>query len=247
MMRRRAFVPKLFDARGVSVLEVLMASAIAIVVILGLGVMDANRGRQQNEMSTRTRTLQDQTGVSLAMLHIAQTIERADRLNIPATLDKLQARRLICPAASCPSGCQTEPLAPSCFDASTNYQWVEYRRLSDGTLQFLTNQGGGVCGTPLILSDRITALKFQYVAPAAGESAPPGGDPFGGSNQRQNNMVNYSLTWNNGTSQHAFEAHAVSRTIAYSNVSTQQGTGTTGYGDSGVGVGPAGSPPSFCP
>ena len=226
-----------------TVLEILMASAIAVVVIIGLGVIDVNRSRQQHEMSTRTRTLQDQTGVSLAMSHIAQTIEQADRLNIihATTGDTLQARRFMCPAPSCSSGCQAEPLNPSCFDTGTNYQWVEYRRLSDGTLQFLTNQGG-TCGTPLALSDRVTALVFQYATSSVG-SPPPGGNPFG-TDTSQNNVVNYSLTWDNGTSQHKFEAHAVSRAIAYSNVNTQ---GTAGYGDSGSGVGPTGSPPSVCP
>ncbi|MBI3010978.1 MAG: hypothetical protein HYY58_00595 [Candidatus Omnitrophica bacterium] len=205
--------------------EVLVATALAALVVIGLGTMDASRGRIQEDLRSRAGAMVAQTLPALSLVELAKSLERADRIVILSPGD-IQVRYVY--------QCPTNPPNPACFDDANNYRWEELR-LRNGNLERLLSTA---CGTPEVLADQITSLTFQYKHEAA---SPPGGDPFA-PDLSDNNAIEYVVTWSDGPRTHEFRGEVTSRAIPYSDVNASNG-------DSGSGLAPAGvsDPPPACP
>ncbi|MBI3322040.1 MAG: hypothetical protein HYZ91_07230 [Candidatus Omnitrophica bacterium] len=241
-------------ARGLTLTEVMIASTLAVVVIVIIGVLDMTRFRMQEDLRRHSPVGSEQGQAALAAFTLGKNLERADRINILSTgiaaaaptgavgFGNVQLRRVECAPA---------PVTPACLDNPASYHWDEYRRVG-GALQYFANtQIPANCASPVILAREVTSLTFRYVN-AAGP--PPGGDPFA-PDPADNNALRYELRWDNGLAgtdhrSRRFLSVVLSRAIAYSNVNAQ---GIGGPTDSGTGIAPVDSvnplfaPPAACP
>ena len=214
--------------------EVLVASTVAVVVIIAITRFDVNRMRLEKELRERSGLFSEQHRLILAINQITIAIQQADRVTVLGILghNTLQVR--------IPVGCSgATPPDPSCFDNAADYQWDQYG-VTTGELRWYQNIGTG-CNTPTVLAKEIALFGVSFTDQA---SPPPGGDPPG----QDNNLLWYTLRWDNGltgSEQRAqeFQGHITSRAISYSNLN---GTAT----DSGSGLAPpgTGNPPGApCP
>jgi len=113
-------------AHGVTLLEVMIASAIAAVIAIGLTTIEGMRARTTEEIRRRASLIEpERKNAALAAVHIAKSIETADRFNLPPGPGVYQLRIPVCP---------TTPPVPACFDDANNYEWRQYR-LTGGELR----------------------------------------------------------------------------------------------------------------
>lgn len=235
--------------RGVTLTEVLIASALTVIVVMGINSLDITRFRIEQDLRQRTGAGSiSQREAALAVLHLSKALEQADRANIlntgipgqapfagPPGRGNLQVRIPTCPTA---------PADPTCFDAAANFRWDQYRfDPATQTLRFYSNTASG-CTSVKTLASQIESLTIRYMDRAP---APPGGDPFG-VDPSDNNMVQVTLRWNDGAAisprTHEFQSEVAVRGMAYSDVNAE----AAGAGDSGSGLAPLGvsSPPGGC-
>ena len=236
---------------GVTLIEILLASAIAVFVALGIGVMDVARLRMENELRSRGGVLSQQANVSLAVLSLSKTLERADRIIIRngGAAGDIQLRTFEpdtdCPVvgAGCPvvcTGC-TGAIRPSCcFDLPGNYQWDEYKR-NAGTNEIWCYRNVGAGCARRVLAGEATQFNVAFSPEAA---APPGGDPPVGVAGEDNNTVAFMIRWDTGTDAENFPGKVTSRVIQYSNVNA--GAGDSGWGQA-TGAADPSAPPAVCP
>ena len=258
----------------VTLIEILVASAVALVVALGIGTMDVGRLRMENEVRSRTGVTSEQEKVALAALSLSKALERADRINIrntgingnlpfnaPPNRGDIQIRTFEpdteCPAigAGCPIVCTncTGPLPPPCcFDIPGNYRWDEYKRLGPpgapavANVIWLYRDAAAGCVRRVLAGEASQmTVTFQDEAPP-----PPGGDPLvGGPAGSDNNTIAYKIRWDDGAGRtRDFNGQVTSRAIPYSNIKAAinaQGA-NSGWGQATGAVDPS-EPPAACP
>jgi len=139
MLMRRA-------RQGLTLIELLVASALAATVAIGIATMEGSRSQMQEEVIERSGVASDQGQVALATVKMAERIERTDWAVIDNSGGTFRFR--------IPDGCST----PACLDVSSSYQWDQYR-LSGGVLRLYTDTGAG-CGTFRTLARNVTGLTF---------------------------------------------------------------------------------------
>ena len=218
MLRKRA-------ARGFSLIETIIASILAVIVIISIGQFEGGRIRLGEEVLQRSGLVSGHGMAGLATQQMAKGIARADRFVVTGTGVQLRY----------PAGCMGVAVpAPSCFDNPANYQWDQYRMDGANQLVLYANTGAG-CGSSTVLARDVTVLTFTYKNQAG---TPPGGEPMGGVD---NNTLEYVVTWDDGTRSHDFRGQVISRAIPYSDVNA-------GGTNSGSGLAPAGvaGPPGVC-
>ena len=200
-MRRRV-------CRGLTMTEIVVASALAMVVLIGIVSVDVARVRISEDVYNRSSTRQpNRAGAALAVIHIQKHLEGADRISINGGAGIFQFRVPEMTTAGCAGAA---PPAPSCFDDVNNYRWYQYRRTAGNQLFFYESPPGCGGGGKWLASE-ITALVFAYQDEAP---APPGGDPA----LQDNNMLSYRVTWNNGTDSQTFNGQVAVRAGAYTNL-----------------------------
>lgn len=230
--------------RGVTLTEVLVATALAVIVVVGVFITDATRGRIEQDIRSTVGPRIAQVKPALALQHIAERIAQADRIvilnsGIPGGQGKMRIRRVTCP----------EPVQPTCFSGpppNPNFRWDEYR-LNGSNLEYFTNITDAGCGTPEVLAGNIASVTFQFVDGQASFPNPPC-EPFGAGVPQDNNVVRYTLTWSEGPLQHQFVGETTSRLISCSNPNLSATfDAPTQTGDSGVGLADAGAsdPPAI--
>lgn len=212
------------NAHGMTLTEVLVASAMAVIVAVGLIATDISRARMEQDIRNRSSMTSPERGnAARAVLQISKRAETADLIDLDlATYGVYQFRT--------PTGCTAATL-PACLDVAANYNWTQYR-LNGTQLEFNTRDGATGCGAWRVLARQISSFTMQYKdesPPPAGGSEPPNQD---------NNMVEFTIGWNNaaaGLSQD-FTSQVAIRAGAYTDV------------DSGLAPTSALSPPSAaCP
>ena len=243
--------------RGVTLTEVLIASAITVVVILGLSLLDAARLRMGEELKARSGLTSGHAQAAVASFHLARELARADRFFIrdsglagvnpggtPPNQGKVQLRF----NEACAS-----PGEPSCFDTAANYRWDEYRisggHLDGGHLEHFKDTQAN-CAKKRLLATQVASLTFRFRDEAP---APPGDPPF--ATPEDNNALEYSILWDNGLSgpdHRTHELHGLveSRAIAYSDVpgsDLNAAKGDSGTGVDATGVLGVSVPPAVCP
>ena len=183
------WLPAKAGGRGVTLMEVLVALALAVVVTLVFVMTDIGRERMKEESRVRNLALVAQTDPAQAVTHITKTIERADRFRIvnsgiasvanyvAVNTGDIQIRHVTCvdprpfDPTNNPTGCD--------YSNKNNYEWDEYV-LKGGTtqeLEFFTNTQTS-CSNKTILARSVSALTFKMPA---------------------TNTVQYELTWDDGT------------------------------------------------
>ncbi len=226
-------------ARGLTLTEILIATSIAFVVVIGFAQMDVSQMRIREQLRAQGVLQVEQVRAGLAALRLAKDIEKADRVVIrtggPSGDIHLRffepdtnAGPCVCAGAAVPPAC--------CFDIVGNYQWDEYKRVGADFIFYSDTSGG--CGTNRILASQITSFTAAFSDEAP---APPGGDPWN-PNQDDNNTVIYAIRWDDGTTNQTFSGQSTSRAISYSDVGAAPN-------DSGQGLSPAGpgfDPPGMC-
>jgi hypothetical protein len=246
----------------VTLTEVIVASALAVVVAMGIMMTDVSRFQMEQEIRTMAGpTVSGQQdphqAAATVVMHLTKHLMRADRFvlintGIPGERPSgavnsadIQLRIPECPAS---------PPSPSCFDAATTYRWHQYRLVGD-ELRFYLDTHNTVlpCSNVKVLSRQISEFTIAYLDTAP---PPPGEDPFPtppSPNLADNNIVAFRLKWDDGGSPaqtHEFRGSAVFRSTPYSDVNADcAGSGIAGGPcDSGTGLSPAGisNPPSSC-
>ncbi len=183
MVQTTALDPKSFlSNRGFTLAEVLIASALSMIILFGLIALDASRMRLtvQTQYNAGTK-YPERNEASVSTLRITRELEQGDRFAIIAGGAGIQIRRPVM-TVNLPAGssCVGVPVPDAeCFDAPQNYQWFQISRLAaTGALRYYRNISAG-CGTfDTLVQGDLSAVSF----------APDAQDP---------NVVTYSLTWQN--------------------------------------------------
>lgn len=242
------------DHQGITLMEIVLSSVLALILVMGLSAVDGTRVRISADLRQRGGLNTDQPLASLAALHLTRRIELADRANIiqSANPGSLQLR-VFQPDTDCPAlgpGCAavctgcTGGGIPSvcCYDIAANYAWDQYRLSGAQLLYFAGTEAG--CPTAQVLSGQISSLTFNFTDRAG---APPGGDPGANfPNNADTNMIAFDFLWRLGAAQQRFRGEVSMRAEAYTNLGAS-GSGA-GRGDSGWGLAPAAAspPPGAC-
>ncbi|MBI4343531.1 MAG: prepilin-type N-terminal cleavage/methylation domain-containing protein [Candidatus Omnitrophica bacterium] len=240
--------------RGVTLAEVLIASALGALVLAGIATMGSNRVRMQADFARHSPILA--TGyldTALALQHLQKSLAAADRVNILNADLSVQVRIPEMRANKPPTctSCTGPAPAPCCLDDARNFRWVQYE-LQDTAADsdtvpelwfFDDTASASGCPKPKQLSPRVTSLRIDYMdradLPALGGVEPfPGGE--------DNNILKYTMTWTGtapggGTAlTHDFRGETALRAAVYSAVNAA-GNGPL---DSGSGLAePSVSPP----
>ena len=186
---------------GMTLMEVLVASTLALGVIWGVASVDLTRFRIQQDLLTslgvRPGAPDWRTAAALATFHVRRRLENADRWNLLAG-NNIQIRI---------------PIGPT-FDAAADYRWDQYRYDAvRGVLRYYSDTAGG-CGNAMDLAAQITRVLFQPVDEAP---TPPGGEP----SFNDSNVLSYDLDWDNGAGRsHTFSSAVTPRSMAYTDVET---------------------------
>jgi hypothetical protein len=231
-----------FAGCGMTLIELLIASSLAVLVMVGIGNLDVARTRMAEVLKERSGIGTGQGQAALGSIQFARAVQGADRLNILATgltgvaptgtagQGKIQLRTIqtVCPTAAC-------------LDGAT-YRWDEYRWRA-GAFEQVVNTAVG-CGTVRALAQDMASVTFRYRDESL---APPGGEPFPGPDD--NNILEFLLRWDNGRSgaeqrNREFRGRVASRLLPYSDVRSP----VAAAGDSGSGLTSGGPPPPApCP
>lgn len=228
--------------RGVTLTEILVAMALAVIVVAGVSITDATRGRIEQDIRGKAGPRIAQIAPAMAIQRLAKQMAQADRIKIldsgiPGGQGRMRIRRVAC----------GEPVGSACFSDSSKFHWDEYR-LNGSTLESFTDVTNGGCGAATVLAGNIVSVTFQFVDGQGAFPNPPC-EPFGAGVPQDNNVVGYTLTWSEGSLQHQFVGETTSRLIPCSNLSATFDVPTQ-TGDSGVGLAAAGVsvPPTIvCP
>lgn len=176
---------------GVTLLEVMIASAIAAVIAIGLTMVEGLRARTTEEIRRQSGLMEpERKNAALAAAHLAKSLETADRFERIAEGAnwRLNVRLPDCVTAD-----------PTCFDNALNYQWVQYRLITTTTppelrmYRFARTASLArplPCPTGHVLAREITALDFPTLSP---------------------NLVQYRVTWTSGTRSQTFQGQVITR------------------------------------
>ncbi len=117
--------------RGLTLIEVLVASGLAFAVAIGISTMEGSRTQMQEELIKRNRDLGD---AALATVQISERIAQADWVDLNNGGGVFKFR---IPDTD-PDGCATA----ACLDNPASYRWDRYR-LVGGTLWLDVGCGAG--------------------------------------------------------------------------------------------------------
>ena len=239
-------------SQGMTLTEVLIASGLATLVVIGLVNFDVSSSRIQDELRARAQVGSSQPSVALASRHLTRTLQQADRLFIRNTglsdgQGDLQARVPVMVRNTPPSctGCVGSGAVPPacCFNDPTNYQWNEYR-LVGGDLRLYENTASG-CSRMTVLASGVRGVAFSYRNEALDPPGPvPPMEPAGA----DNNVLEYALLWDNARVGDAdrnreFRSEVVSRAIPYSHVNAASNRSGSGLDNPSL----VSAPPTPCP
>ena len=232
------------SARGVTLMEILVASVLATVVVLGIGSFEGTRVRIGEDLRQRSAVeAPDRVKAALAVLHLMKRLENADRVVLrdtggtgaippatPTTTDVLVRTPIMLSDGALPAGtCTgTTPPDPRCFDIAANYRWDEYR-LNAGAqeLKFYTNVPPDQSPAPQlpcpvegVLARKIRSVSIRY---GTNPDTTTGTQPTAVNlvPNQDSNVLNYAVEWyESATSSQVFYGGVTNRAQAYTNVST---------------------------
>ncbi len=231
---------------GVTLFELLIASSLALVVILAIGQVDVTRVRMVNQVTNNV-----QPEAELALASIVKEINAADRIKLWSTgtssLNPYHSANY-CPTgqASCTAAIFIRVPIGTDFDnlTSNNYRWEQYSFNSTAKeVRYYTTFPaalGGVC-TPTARYHSINGATMQFWDQTI---SPPGSDPFGGPD---NNTLQITITVTDPTTGAVkpYTGQATLRSAGYTNVGAADPANDAW--DTGLGLTQAGvsDPPTY--
>lgn len=225
--------------RGITMIELTVASVVGMIILIQLGTMQGNQMRLGQAVGSQSAGGFESM---LAVTTILNRLAHADRIvlrstgtatNPSAGNAKIQFRYVVNPTATATSGY---------FDIATNYRWAEYRFTGSGSkrIEFFDNVAiVGNCSSPAM---SWTDIGMLIIEPDDGGPAPPGGEPALADNNMLRLMAQSanSYTW--------YHSQITLRDVSYTNLTSTCPAG--GPCDSGVGLdvgGFSGGIPAVCP
>ncbi len=227
------------NERGMSLTEVLVASIIGLVVIVGIGSIDVTRFRIETKIRNDAGgdAAVEHLRAALATVTIARNLSVADRLYFNDTVTAkgiyqvrtpvfIQNDPVICPVSL--GDCRGDTPPACCLDIAANYRWDQYA-LNDengGQLTMYSDLVGAGCGQKTDMARQISApFKLEYHDRG---KAPPGGNVTflpnspGPTDNRDNNVAGYTVTWVDPVTsdRQTFIGEVTSRDSAYTDVAT---------------------------
>lgn len=146
-------------SRGITLFELMLASALGLAVIVAVGQLDVSRTRLHEQISATAGS-----EAVLALAHMGRNLEQADRIN------RLNASDVQFRIAH----------DPDHLGDATGYQWSQYRLIGHDIVFY--HDVGDARTEPDCTEDErfheIAALNVQYRDAAS--APPPGGEPGGG-------------------------------------------------------------------
>jgi len=200
IVNRQSSIVNLHSLHGITLFELLIASALGLVVILAIGQVDVTRIFLTKEMSG---SLGVQAEASLAVAYLARSLQQADRVNLISP-SNVQLRYVVCP---------TTPPDSACFDNAANYRWAQYRHDS-ATKEIRYVDPASSCTVASRFRD-VDSLSIRYRDEAP---PPPGGDPP----VQDNNILELVVSTTDPQSGNplTYTSEAVIRAGAYTNLMT---------------------------
>ncbi len=230
---------------GLTLVEVMLASTLAVLVVIGIGQVDVTRVRMDEEIRKRSGvTSPNRLQASIAALQIAQHLERTDRLVLcqdgtstapvgvaaPCTATANQFNTDLffrTPIAgtsaatnqgSCTT-CQSSLPDACCFDIGANYRWDEFRlNQSTGELKLYTNVNVDCSNVNKLVPCEVASYVIQSRndgTPASGAAPPTGTNLIAPNN---NNVLRYSIEWADATGHsQVFPGEVTIRGAGYTN------------------------------
>ena len=218
-------------ARGMTLIELLIAGVIALIVLIGVIVMDVGRLRLRTVLLETSKQTGEEQQVGMAAVLLGKDIERADRVNILNTGvggggGDVQIR--------IPVDCVGAAATPACFDNQNSYDWIEYKRVGNELWRYEPGCTGRVLARQLGDTPANQGFEIAYrdASPLPAWALPADGVPVD-----DTNVLRYTLTWNNGLGgafekAHTFVGTSTMRAFGYMNVNRS----IAGAGDSGTGL-----------
>jgi hypothetical protein len=213
-------------------MEVLLASALTVATLIGLGNLDAARTRMEQDIRNRAGlyATDPEKEAALATLHLVRRLEQADRVVL---------------LTSNPANIQVRtPLSPTNLSSAANYRWDQYRYDGGADVLVLYSETAGGCGQRREIAREIVGTTLNWMDTNWGGTSPPpagGAEPFT-INNLDNNIVVYSIQWSNGTRSRNYNGQVHLRGVPYSDINLAFPT------DSGSGLNSPlmGVPPAAC-
>ena len=154
------------NRQGFTLMELAVASTLALIVILAIGQVDTAR----LYLSNQTRA-EMQSEAPFAIAHMTQQLSQADWIN-RVDGSHLQFR---------------VPLDPLNLDAAAGYRWAQYNLGSNEILFYDDVRNAADCNT---VDARFFGINTVNVSYQDASPTPPGGEPP----QQDNNMLKITLT-----------------------------------------------------
>ncbi len=215
--------------RGVTLMELVVASTISLVVILAVGQLDVTRILLSEQVR---QSAGPGSEARLAMAQFVRDAQQADRVNVISETDV--QLRIPQPCADLACTCTNDVPLPACLDAATAYRWVEYK-LADTEIRLYDATGCGINQKFLDIKQP-GGFAVEYLDAVA--QAPPGGEPFSGSPD-DNNVLSITVTTANPSAQEMTYVNTVTlRAGTYTNVNASGGDSGSGLDVQGVSAPP---------
>jgi prepilin-type N-terminal cleavage/methylation domain-containing protein len=164
------------NRRGMTLIEILIATTIGVLVLWGIGQVDVSRVRL-GEQARRTGSADVEAALALA--HMGRFLQDADLVNV-INPTSVQFRRFI-----------GDPTVAGDFDIPANYQWAQYQFVNaiPPNADFIRFDDNATppCGNPEETFEA-SNLQVQF-EDAAG--TPPGGPPLPG--PEDNNLLRITI------------------------------------------------------
>ncbi len=159
--------------QGLTLTELLVASSIALVIILALGQVDVTRVRMTQDLG---QNAVPQSEAAFAIAHMTRALAQADRIELVAA-DNIRFR--------IPNGGVGVN-----YDLPGSYQWEQYRFNGPaGEIRYFNPAAG--CALAAMFRD-LSGLAGQYQNESG---APPGGEPPIAPAGADNNVLLVTVSW----------------------------------------------------
>ena len=184
-----------WSQRGITLMELLIATVIGLFVLLAFGGIDISRIFLTHEANAHAGF---QTNAAYAVGHISRELMDVDRISLLSSTN-MQMRRVV----------------GTSLDVAASYDWTQYRYDAGAGEILLYQQIEGGCSAYLLAAN-IVAVEFAF----SDESVvPPGGEPVFGND---NNMLRVTVTSEDPTTnvRLTFRSTVAIRNGAYTGVGT---------------------------
>ena len=217
-------------SRGITLVELVVASTLGVAAILALGQMDVARVKLFNELAQDRTKVEVSMEASVALDDILSDLKMADRIVLVAPGAGVSAKNVL-----------IRIVEGEDFDNPANYRWVQYRFDNEHQrLEYYNFTPSHASDCTAAMEQGIPHVKNFWVKYTDIASAPMGGEPF--PSGRDNNLVTVKIEPDAGSVRWGSTTVPA---IPYSNLNTQW---SAERGDSGTGLALVSmDPPAPCP